>query len=194
VLLTDAVHGPIGRLAMPEQRSGTTLQSHAEMRTVTSSDGTSLVVERVTRGERNVLMVPGGPSTRARWADVARKLDGHLSCWLMDRRGKGESGDTEPYSFAREYDDLSAVAAAIGGPVVLAAHSSGATCALGAALRGTPFASLVLYEPPWPVDGPLADPGQIEAVESLIAAGDRDGALELAFGAMVGCLLRSSRG
>jgi pimeloyl-ACP methyl ester carboxylesterase len=44
----------------------------------------------------------------------------------------------------------------------------------------------VLYEPPWPVDGPLADPKQIEAVESLIAAGDRDGALELAFGAMVG--------
>jgi hypothetical protein len=33
---------------MPQQRSGSTLQAHGERRTVTSSDGTSLVVERVT--------------------------------------------------------------------------------------------------------------------------------------------------
>jgi pimeloyl-ACP methyl ester carboxylesterase len=167
--------------------SATGLQADAtEVRTVTSGDGTALVVQRVTRGDHNVLMVPGGPSTGARWAEVARQLEGRVACWLMDRRGRGASGDTPPYSFQREYDDLSAVASAIGGTVVVAAHSSGATCALGAALQGAPFASLVLYEPPWPVDGPLAQPTQIDAVEHLVAAGDRDGALELAFTTIVG--------
>jgi pimeloyl-ACP methyl ester carboxylesterase len=98
------------------ERVGAGLQAQdTEVRTVTSSDGTPLAVHRVTRGDHNVLMVPGGPSSGARWADVARQLDGHLSCWLMDRRGRGASGDTAPYSFEREYDDLSAAASALGG-------------------------------------------------------------------------------
>jgi pimeloyl-ACP methyl ester carboxylesterase len=74
----------------------------------------------------------------------------------------------------------------IGAPVSVAAHSSGAICALGAAVRGTSFTTLVLYEPPWPVDGPQARPEQIDAVEDLVAAGHRNQALELAFREMVG--------
>ena len=158
----------------------------SDVRRVASADGTSLTVELVTSGASTVLMVPGGPSRRARWAEVAARLDGQYACWLMDRRGRGDSGDTEPYSFDREYEDLASVAAALGGEVVVAAHSSGATCALGAALRGAPFAGLVLYEPPWPVDGPLATPEQIDDVEALVAAGDRDAALQLAFVDIVG--------
>lgn len=172
----DAMTGPAARSTEPA--SG--------LRHVLSADGTRLAVEKVTDGATTVLMVPGGPSGRTRWADVAARLDGQYACWLMDRRGRGDSGDTEPYSCHREYEDLACVAAALGDDVVVAAHSSGATCALGAALCGAPFAGLVLYEPPWPVDGPLATAEQISAVESLVAAGDRDDALSMAFVDVVG--------
>ena len=63
----------------------------------------------------------------------------------MDRRGKGDSGDTEDptaYSFEREYEDLAAVVGSFSSPVSVAGHSSGATCALGAAVHGVPVASL----------------------------------------------------
>lgn len=157
-----------------------------QLRRVASPDGTKIVIEPVTRGRQDVVMVPGGPSRRARWAAVADRLDGAFSCWLMDRRGKGESGDTVPYSFEREFEDLAAVLDSFPAPVAVAGHSSGATCVLGAALRGARVAALVLYEPPWPVGGPLTSAEQVDAVEALIDAGDRDGALELAFRDMVG--------
>ena len=35
-------------------------------------------------------------------------------------------------------------------PVVVVGHSTGAVCALGAAIRGAPLRGLILYEPPWP--------------------------------------------
>jgi len=166
--------------------AGSNKLATAERRRVVVPDGTELVLTRVTRGPRDLLMVPGGPSPGARWAAVAAFLDGSFSCWLMDRRGKGASGDCGPYSFAREYEDLGAVLASFDGPVGVAAHSSGATVVLGAAARGMPAAWLALYEPPWPVDGPLGSQEAIDAIEASIAAGDRDAALEMAFRDMVG--------
>ena len=43
----------------------------------------------------------------------------------------------------------------------------------------------MLYEPPWPVDDPLAGTEFIDEMEALIDQGDRDQALELAFTQMV---------
>lgn len=157
-----------------------------ERRWVRASDGTELAVTRVSRGPRDLLMVPGGPAPGVRWAAVAAALDGSYACWLLDRRGKGESGDREPYSFEREHGDLAATLATFDGPVGVAGHSSGATIALGAAAGGLRAAWLVLYEPPWPVDGPLGSRRSIEAIEALIAAGDRNAALKMAFRDMVG--------
>ncbi|WP_328306717.1 alpha/beta fold hydrolase [Actinomycetospora sp. NBC_00405] len=62
------------------------------LRRVVSADGTEIVLERVTDGDRDLLLVPGGPSRRARWAAVAAGLANRWSCWLVDRRGKGDSG------------------------------------------------------------------------------------------------------
>ena len=176
---------------MNEQRStatGSARDAMAPIRRVRSADGTVIALEQVTRGPAELVLLAGGPNLRSRWARTAALLDGVFSCWLMDRRGKGDSGDTEDptaYSFEREYEDLAAVVGSFSSPVSVAGHSSGATCALGAAVHGLPVASLVLYEPPWPVDDPLAGTEFIDEMEALIDQGDRDQALELAFTQMV---------
>ena len=148
---------------------------------VVAPDGARITITRVSRGPRDLLLVPGTGSPGAHWALVTALLDGCFSCWVMDRRGKGASGDREPYSIEREYDDVAAVLASFdGAPIGVAAHSSGAIVVLGAVARGAAAAWMVLYEPPWPVDGRLAPAERIDAVEALIAAGDRDAALEVA--------------
>ena len=44
----------------------------------------------------------------------------------MDRRARGESGDTAPYAPEREAEDLATVIDAIGGDAAVVGHSSGA--------------------------------------------------------------------
>lgn len=156
------------------------------VRRVISVNGTEIVLEQVTHGPNNLVLLSGGPTRRTSWAPAAALLDGRFSCWLMDRRGKGDSGDTAPYSFDREYDDLAAVAASFDQPISMGGHSSGALCVLGAALRGVPAAPLILYEPPWPLDDDHTPVTVVEAIEAQIAAGNRDHALDIAFLELVG--------
>ncbi|MCE3553221.1 alpha/beta hydrolase [Pseudonocardia sp. RS11V-5] len=156
---------------------------------VRSADGTEIALEQVTDGPRRLLLVPGGPAGRGRWARTAALLDGHYACWLMDRRGKGDSGDTLPYAFAREFEDVRAAAGRLAslGPLSVGANSSGASVVLGAAAAGgLPVAELFLYEPPWPVDGPLTPPATIDALDVMITDGDRAGAVARALTEVVG--------
>lgn len=157
---------------------------------VVSADGTGIALEPVGDGPCELLLLPGGPARRDRWAPVAARLDGLARCWLVDRRGKGDSGDTPPYTLDREEEDVIAAAARLheraGRPVVVAGHSSGATVALRAAARDTPLAGLVLYEPPWPLEGPLQPSALVDELDALIAAGDREGALVRALTEVVG--------
>jgi pimeloyl-ACP methyl ester carboxylesterase len=159
--------------AVRSHESGTT-----ERRRVTSADGTSIALERVTEGPAVLITVPGGPNGRRAWAAVAAMLEGTHSCWLMDRRGKGDSGDTAPYSLEREYEDLAAATDAFEEPVTVAGHSTGAVCALGAAARGARLDRLVLYEPPWPHAGWQPTTAHADEMDELIAAGQVEGALE----------------
>jgi alpha-beta hydrolase superfamily lysophospholipase len=64
---------------------------------------------------------------------------------------RGESGDTTPWSFERELEDVTALAAAAApdGPVTLVGSSFGGLLAMGAAER-VEVDRLVLYEPPMP--------------------------------------------
>ncbi|GAA4861468.1 alpha/beta hydrolase [Actinomycetospora straminea] len=128
----------------------------------------------------------GGPTGRAVWAATARALDGRFAVWLADRRGKGDSGDTPPYSFDREHEDLRAVAIWFDGEAVLAAHSSAAVCLLGAAAGGLPASALVVYEPPWPLPGRDDPTEALDAMDARLAAGDPEGALEIGLVRLVG--------
>lgn len=155
--------------------------------TVVSEDGTEIVLHRVGSGPSRLLCVPGGPTTGARWAAVAALLDGRRECWLMDRRGRGASGNgAEPYAFEREFADVGAAVDALGPGTDVAGHSSGAVCVLGAALAGAPVGSLLLYEPPWHLPDHPVPSGAVEAFARGVADGNRDDALAFALREMVG--------
>jgi pimeloyl-ACP methyl ester carboxylesterase len=95
----------------------------------------------------------------------------------MDRRGRGGSGDSTDYAIEREFEDVATVVNALDAPVLLFGHSFGAVCALEAAMRTDKLAGLVLYEAPVCEGESLTSPDLLERLESLVATGDREGAV-----------------
>jgi pimeloyl-ACP methyl ester carboxylesterase len=77
-------------------------------------------------------------------------MEPHRTVYAMDRRGRGDSGDTQAYALEREWEDIAAVVDTIGGSVEVVAHSFGASCALNACRLTPHVRRLVLYEPPMP--------------------------------------------
>ena len=117
---------------------------------VASSDGTRIAYEVSGTGPALVL-VDGALCYRefgpAR--DVAAALADSYTVYVYDRRGRGESGSGEPYSPAREYDDLAAVIAATGETPFVLGQSSGGALVLEAAAAGVLMRKLGAYESPW---------------------------------------------
>ncbi|CAH1688983.1 Alpha/beta hydrolase [Hyphomicrobiales bacterium] len=154
----------------------------ADLLKIQSSDGISLAIERVGQGAP-VLAIHGTTSTRGRWAPVVSALSAHFALYLMDRRGRGASGDAAGHSIALEFADVAAAAEAIsqqtGVGVTVIAHSYGAICALEAALLTPAISRLVVYEPPIPTEGApeSQDESHVERLSVLIAGGDNAGAL-----------------
>ncbi|MFD5027939.1 alpha/beta fold hydrolase [Streptomyces sp. NPDC058373] len=150
------------------------------MDTVVSQDGTPIAYER--RGEGPTLVLVGGAMTTGEHAaPLAGLLAGDFAVVTYDRRGRGRSGDTRPYTVHREVEDLAKVVGAVGAPAALYGVSSGAALALHAASAGLPVSRIALYEPPFTIGE--ADPSRREAYRSrlvaLLAADDRGGAVEL---------------
>ena len=136
---------------------------------VTSADGTRIGL--LTAGEGPpLLLVHGGMGRIESWQPLWGMLTGRWRVTAMDRRGRGTSGDTEPYDLSREGQDIAAVAASLAadGPVDVFGHSFGATCTLAAAASGAPVRRLALYEPPGPQTVPREWRDRINA---MIAAG-----------------------
>ena len=93
---------------------------------------------------------PHDPRRRVE-AELTALLAPHFTVYSYDRRGRGESGDTQPYAVDREIDDIDALITHAGGRAYLSGHSSGACLALDAAraLGGEKVARVGAYEPPW---------------------------------------------
>jgi pimeloyl-ACP methyl ester carboxylesterase len=100
-----------------------------------------------------------------------------------DRRGRGSSGDAEPYAFEQEFDDVAAVVDAVaqaeGVPVSVLGHSMGGLFSVEAARVTDNLASLLLYEPGFPEPDDPAGFGA--AAEALLAEGRREEMLERFF-------------
>lgn len=142
-----------------------------------SADGTRIGFRRLGNGPA-LVMVHGSVSTHTDWMRVARLLSGRFTCYAMDRRGRARSGDgASAYSIEREYEDVCAVLRAAGPGTMLAGHSFGAICAMGAALLH-PVSRLVLYEPPLPVGGQIAGEN-LAPYARAISEGNLDTALEI---------------
>ena len=149
------------------------------MRTVTSNDGTTIAFDQSGAGPA-VILVGGALSDRAGAAQVAALLAQHYTAINFDRRGRGDSGDTQPYTVEREVEDIAALINAVGGSACVFGGSSGAALALEAANRGLPITKLALYEPPFIVDDarkPIPE-GYVAHLGELATSGRRGEAVE----------------
>ena len=151
------------------------------MQTVTSQDGTTIAYDQTGQGPVIILVV-GALCTRSTSGavDLAQRLSSQFTVLNYDRRGRGESGDTAPYSIGREVEDLAALIDVAGGPAHLYGHSSGGALVLEAALLlGERVGRLALYEVPYN-DDPSVQPAwqaYLADLGPLLAAGRRGDAL-----------------
>lgn len=84
-------------------------------------------------------------------APLAALLSDRFGVIAYDRRGRGGSGDTAPYSVAREVEDLAALVDVAGGEASLYGISSGGALVLEAAASGLPVRQVAVYEVPFAV-------------------------------------------
>jgi pimeloyl-ACP methyl ester carboxylesterase len=121
------------------------------MNQVMSKDGTAIAFDRSGQGP-TVILVGGAFQYRAidpPTAHLAALLAEHFTVFHYDRRGRGESGDTQPYAIEREVEDLEALIQEAGEPAFVFGMSSGGVLALDAAARGLAITKLAVYEPPF---------------------------------------------
>jgi pimeloyl-ACP methyl ester carboxylesterase len=121
------------------------------------------------------VLIHGTSADHTRWRTVLPALGERFTVYAVDRRGRGESGDSDEYAIQREFEDVASVVDSIDEPVNLLGHSYGALCSLEAALLTSNIRKLVLYEPPIPVGVEIFLPGIIDKLQALLDAGDRDG-------------------
>jgi pimeloyl-ACP methyl ester carboxylesterase len=151
--------------------------------TVTSNDGTSIAYDRSGAGPM-LILVDGALCFRTfgPMGSLAALLDPHCSVFTYDRRGRGESGDTAPYTVEREVEDIEALIDAAARPAGVYGISSGAFLALEAANRlPGKITKVALYEPPCSMDEDAIRRFKEyrTQLDELLAAGRRGDAVSL---------------
>jgi len=158
------------------------------MNSVRSKDGTSIAYERMGSGPA-VILVDGALCSRefGPMPKLAPLLAKRFTVFLYDRRGRGESGDTQPYAKERELEDIAALIQAAGGGACLYGASSGGALAIEAAAQGLDVRKVAAYEPPYLNAGGAHRGTDHEArLKELIAAGRRGEAVRFFMRDMVG--------
>ena len=151
----------------------------APSRIVASRDGTPIAVFTSGAGPA-LLLVHGTTSDHRTWRTVAPGLGLRHTLHVIDRRGRGASGDAPAYAIEREVEDVIAVAdtlaADTGCPVDLLGHSLGGRLGLAAARRTTSLRRLAVIESAPGASVADRDP-LLERLRALLVAGDRAGVL-----------------
>lgn len=152
------------------------------MANVTSKDGTTIAYSKFGSGPA-LIVVTGATQFRAfdsSLAVLAELLADRFTVITYDRRGRGESGNTLPFSTNREIEDIAAlIAGPAGGRASLLGYSSGSVVALEAAVAGLPVDKVIMYEPPFVLPGspfPPPPPDYVETLERMSASDDVDAA------------------
>ena len=150
-------------------------------RRVASRDGTSIAMFGSGSGPP-LLMVHGTAGDHTTFRVVGPRLARSNAVEAMDRRGRGASGDTSPYSIQREFEDVAVIAeqlaAEAGGPVAVFGHSYGGRCALGAALLTGAIGRVICYEgAPTPPGRSYHPPGLKNRLRARLEADDSAGLL-----------------
>lgn len=147
---------------------------------VISKGGTKIAYERQGSGPALILVGGGlddGSENRQHMPELAK----YFTVYNYARRGRGESGDTQPYALEREIEDIEALIAEVGSPSYLFGASSGGALALEAAMAGVNADKLAVYEVPYMVEDYMITGWQDyrKQLDAALAADDRDQALQL---------------
>jgi len=152
------------------------------METVTSKDGTRIAYDSYGSGPA-LILVGGALSQRKfkKMGQLGELLADRFTVINYDRRGRGDSTNTTPYSVAREIEDIEALIEAAGGSASLWGWSSGGALALRAAAAGIGVERVAAYEIPFMVDpGEQLPPADYEErVRRLAAEGKRGDAVKV---------------
>ncbi|MGH8829249.1 MAG: alpha/beta fold hydrolase [Jiangellaceae bacterium] len=150
------------------------------MQKATSADGTTIAYDRWGSGPL-VVIVGGAFNDRGAWAELAQALADRFTVVSYDRRGRGDSGDAQPYAVEREIEDLAAVIEAASPDATAFAHgvSSGGALVLRAVTVGAPISKASVLEPPYRTEGapPIPD-DYVGRLNRFIAEGKRGEAIE----------------
>jgi pimeloyl-ACP methyl ester carboxylesterase len=155
-----------------------------------SADGTPIAAFTSGAGP-SLVLVHGTTGDHTAFRAVAPLLARRFTVHALDRRGRGDSGDGQPYAVEREFEDVAVVAgwaaARDGAPVTIVGHSYGGRAALGAALRTGAIAAVICYEgAPTPPAASYHPPGIEARLRERLDAGDRAGAHALFMREVVG--------
>lgn len=152
------------------------------MSVVTSRDGTRIGFTRAGQGPA-LILVDGAMCFRqfGPMEGLAALLNQQFTVYTYDRRGRGESGDTQPYAVEREIEDIEALVTEAGGSAFVYGISSGAALALMAAAHVPAIKKLVVYEAPFGVDSsrPVTVENYMPQLSALLAEDRRGDAVEL---------------
>src|SRR5215207_5339924 len=154
------------------------------MKTVTSKDGTTIAYDESGKGPA-VILVDGALQYRAfdqGMTQLADLLSGHFTVIHYDRRGRGDSTDTQPYALEREIEDIEAIIDDVGGSAFLYGISSGAALAMEAAIKlGDKVKKLAMYEAPYNNDETARQAWReyVKQLRELLAAGRNGDAVGL---------------
>ena len=150
------------------------------MASTVSKDGTKIAYDKTGQGPA-LIIVAGAFQDRMAMAAYAEPLSKHFTVYNYDRRGRGESGDTQPYTVAREIEDIDALIQEAGGSAFVFGGSSGGVLTLDAAAHGSNITKLAIYEPPFVVDdsrNPVPE-NIVDQLRDLISSGRRGDAAEI---------------
>ncbi|MBB5791325.1 alpha/beta hydrolase [Jiangella mangrovi] len=149
---------------------------------VRSADGTSIGYDRLSDDGDTVVLVGGGLDDGSENVPLGEHLAGAgFAVVNYRRRGRGDSGDTQPYAVEREIEDLAAVIDATRRPAHLFGASSGGALVLEAAAAGLPVGRIAVHEVPYLLTEPMVAAWRqyVTDLGRALDAGDRDEALRL---------------
>jgi pimeloyl-ACP methyl ester carboxylesterase len=147
--------------------------------TVVSADGTRIGYQRLGTGTPprapSLIVVGGAMRTAQEYLPLARQLAQACTVYVVDRRGRGDSGPQgAEYGIEKECEDLLAIQAATGATAAFG-HSFGGLVVLETAKRSDVFTRITVYEPGVSIAGSIPV-GWMPRYRQLLEQGDERGA------------------
>jgi len=154
------------------------------MQKVTSKDGTVIAYDAIGKGPA-IILVDGALEYRAfnqGTVQLANLFKDYFTVYYYDRRGRGDSTDTQPYAVEREIDDIEALIDIAGGYAFIFGISSGGALAMEATIKlGNKIKKLAMYEVPYNSDETARQAWKEyrRQLKEVLEAGRRDDAVAL---------------